>query len=256
MATSGLYSPSLDLSGKRALVTGAGRGIGRACALALAGVGASVTLVSRTQSEIESAAETIRTQGGSADILVADLYDVAASQKALESGEPWNILVNNAGTNKPQAFVDVDEATYDELTDLNVKGAFFVAQAVARKLVATGLPGSLINISSQMGHVGGKKRSVYCATKHALEGLTKAMALDLAEHGVRVNSVCPTFIKTPMTKQFLEDSDFVAETLSKIPIGRLGEAEDVVGAVVFLASDLAALITGSSIMVDGGWTAV
>lgn len=256
MATSGLFSPSLDLSGKRALVTGAGRGIGRACALALAGVGASVTLVSRTQSEIESVAETVRTQGGSADILVADLSDVAASQKALESGEPWHILVNNAGTNKPQAFVDVDEATYDELTDLNVKGAFFVAQAVARKLVATGLPGSLINISSQMGHVGGKKRSVYCATKHALEGLTKAMALDLAEHGVRVNSVCPTFIKTPMTKQFLEDPDFVAETLSKIPIGRLGEAEDVVGAVVFLASDLAALITGSSIMVDGGWTAV
>ena len=185
-----------------------------------------------------------------------DVGDIAAAATAIEAGGPFDILVNNAGTNRPAGFLDVTPEDYDAVTDLNVRSAFFVAQAVARGLVAAGRPGSIINMSSQMGHVGGQRRTVYCASKHAMEGFTKAMALDLAPHGIRVNTVCPTFIETPMTKAFFDDPAFLEATLAKIPLGRLGQVEDVVGAVIYLASDASRLVTGSALKVDGGWTAV
>ena len=247
----------LNLQGRRALVTGAGRGIGRACAEALARAGAEVTLLSRTASDLTEVAADIAGGGGVADVLVCDCTDRAAVAERLSSAPGhWDVLVNNAGTNRPMPFLEVGEEDYEAVMALNVKAAFFVAQAAAAKMVDAGARGSIINMSSQMGHVGGRRRSLYCASKHALEGMTKAMALDLAPHGIRVNTVCPTFVLTPMTAPFFEDEDFRADTLERIPLGRLADVEDVTGAVVFLASDAAAMITGSAIKIDGGWTAV
>ena len=157
--------------------------------------------------------------------------------------------------NRPQPFDQVDVATYDAVFELNVRSAFFMAQGVVKGLLAAGQPGSIIHVSSQMGHIGGKKRTVYCATKHAVEGFSKAMAMDLAEHGIRSNTLCPTFIRTPLTDPYFKDEAFMAETLSKIPLGRIGEVEDLMGAVLYLASDASSLVTGTSLMVDGGWTA-
>ena len=247
----------MRLDGRRALVTGAGRGIGLACAEALAAAGAEVTLLSRTRSELEQAAAGLEAAGGRADVLVCDCTDAAAVSEVI-GGAPghWDVLVNNAGTNRPQTFLEVTREAFDEVMRINVTGAFFVAQVVAAKMAAAGSGGSIVNMSSQMGHVGGAGRSVYCASKHAMEGMTKAMAIDLAPHRIRVNTVCPTFILTPMTAGFLEDEAFRADTLGRIPLGRLGEPHDVTGAVVFLASDASALITGSALKVDGGWTAI
>ncbi len=247
----------LRLDGQRALVTGAGRGIGLACAEALAAAGAAMTLLSRTRSELEQAAEAIAAAGGRADVLVCDCTDAEAVAEVV-GGAPghWDVLVNNAGTNRPQSFLEVTREAFEAVMQINVTGAFFVAQAVAAKMAAAGEGGSIVNMSSQMGHVGGARRSVYCTSKHAMEGMTKAMAIDLAPHRIRVNSVCPTFILTPMTAPYFEDEAFRADTLGRIPLGRLGEPSDVTGAVVFLASDASALITGSALKVDGGWTAV
>ncbi|MDE0652972.1 MAG: SDR family NAD(P)-dependent oxidoreductase [bacterium] len=244
----------LRLDGQRALVTGAGRGIGLACAEALAEAGAHVTLLSRTRSELEQAAEDI---GGRADVLVCDCTDADAVSEVI-GGAPghWDVLVNNAGTNRPQTFLEVTREAFEEVMRINVTGAFFVAQTVAAKMAAAGEGGSIVNMSSQMGHVGGAGRSVYCASKHAMEGMTKAMAIDLAPHTIRVNTVCPTFVVTPMTAPYFEDEAFLADTLGRIPIGRLAEMNDVTGAVVFLASDASAMITGSALKVDGGWTAI
>jgi NAD(P)-dependent dehydrogenase (short-subunit alcohol dehydrogenase family) len=247
-------TPSFQLDGKRALVTGAGRGIGLAAAAALAEAGAHVTLVARNAAEIEAAAASIRDAGFHAKALSLDVTDPAAAG-TLEAGGPYHILVNNAGTNRPAPFTDVTVADFDAIFGLNVRSAFFVAQAVARGLIAAGEPGSIIHMSSQMGHVGGANRSVYCATKHALEGLTKAMAIDLAPRGIRVNTIGPTFIETPMTKGFFENETFLKDTLARIKLGRLGKVEDLMGAIVFLASDASALMTGSSMVIDGGWTA-
>ncbi len=247
----------LDLQGRRALVTGAGRGIGRACAEALARAGAEVTLLSRTASDLEEVAEVIVSGGGTADVLVCDCTDRAGVAEGLGNAPGhWDVLVNNAGTNRPKPFLEVGEDDYEAVMAVNVKAAFFVAQTTAAKMVDAGARGSIINMSSQMGHVGGQRRTLYCASKHALEGMTKAMALDLAPHGIRVNTICPTFVLTPMTAPFFEDEDFRADTLGRIPLGRLADVGDVTGAVVFLASDAAAMITGSAIKVDGGWTAV
>ncbi|HET9019605.1 MAG TPA: SDR family NAD(P)-dependent oxidoreductase, partial [Acetobacteraceae bacterium] len=247
-------TPSFRLDGRRALVTGAGRGIGRACAVALADAGAEVTLAARSGDEIEEAASAIRGDGGTAEALVLDVLDPAAVRAALAARAPFDVLVNNAGTNRPAGFLDVTEADFDTVIDLNLRAAFFVAQAVARRLCDAGRGGSIINMSSQMGHVGSARRTVYCASKHALEGLTKAMALDLAPHRIRVNSIAPTFIETPMTQPFFEDPAFRAAVLGKIKLGRLGRVEDLMGAVVFLASDASALMTGTSLVIDGGWT--
>lgn len=186
---------------------------------------------------------------------VCDVTDSRQVEEAVDFLEQVDILVNNAGTNVPEPFLEVSEDNLDRMLAVNVKGVFLVAQAAARCMVERGEGGSIINISSQMGHVGAPRRTVYCATKHAVEGLTKAMAVELAPHNVRVNSVAPTFVETPMTKPLLEDETLREDTLSRIPLGRLWRVEDVTGAVLFLASPAAGLITGASLLVDGGWTA-
>ena len=248
-------TPSLRLDGRRALVTGAGRGIGLACAAALAEAGAEVTLAARSASEIEAAAEAIRAASGMASAAVLDVSNLAAAAEFFEARPAFHILVNNAGTNRPKPVLEVSEDDYDAVLDLNLKSAFFVAQGCARRMVAEGVAGSLIHMGSQMGHVGGVNRSLYCASKWGLEGLNKALALDLARHGVRSNTIAPTFIETPMTRPFLEDQAFRERVLAKIKLGRLGRPEDLMGAVLFLASDASALMTGASLVIDGGWTA-
>jgi NAD(P)-dependent dehydrogenase (short-subunit alcohol dehydrogenase family) len=248
-------TPSFRLDGRRALVTGAGRGIGLAAAAALAQAGAEVVLAARSATEVEEAAMAIRAEGGQARGLVLDVTDLGAAARAIEAAGPFHALVNNAGTNRPAPFQDVTVADFDAIMELNVRAAFFAAQAVARGMIAAGIGGAIVHVSSQMGHVGGARRSVYCASKWAIEGLARAMAVDLAPHGIRVNTLCPTFIETPLTKPFFEDAAFKAQVLSMIRLGRLGQVEDLMGAIVFLCSDAAALMTGSSVVVDGGWTA-
>jgi len=248
-------TPSFRLDGKRALVTGAGRGIGLAAASALADAGAHVTLAARTAKEIEEAAEAIRGRGQQAEPLTLDVRDVDAVAQTMATQAPFDILINNAGTNRPTPFVETKVEDFDFVFSLNVRAAYFVAQAVTRRLLEAKRPGSIINMSSQMGHVGGPTRAVYCATKHAMEGFTKAMAIELAPHKIRVNTLAPTFIETPMTRPFFQNEAFRADTLRKIKLGRLGQLEDLTGAVVFLASDASALMTGTSLVVDGGWTA-
>jgi NAD(P)-dependent dehydrogenase (short-subunit alcohol dehydrogenase family) len=243
------------LDGKRALVTGAGRGIGRAAALALASAGAELTLVSRTPSELDAVAHEITAASGNARAMPLDVTRSEAVREAVAGLGRLDILVNNAGVNRPQPFLEVDEPTLDLLLGLNVRAAFLVAQAAARLMVAQG-SGVIINVSSQMGHVGSElNRTVYVMTKHAIEGLTKAMAVELAPKGVRVVSIAPTFVETLLSKPFLDDPTTRKWILDRIPLGRVGTSEEVASAIVFLASPAAALVTGSSLLVDGGWTA-
>ena len=248
-------TPSFRLDGRRALVTGAGRGIGLAAAAALAQAGAEVTLVARSGAEVEEAAAAIRAEGGRAEAVALDVTDLAAMRAALAARPAFDVLVNNAGSARHAHFLEVTAADYDAIMDLNLRAAFFVMQAVARGMKEAGRGGSIINLSSQMGHVGGPRRSVYCATKFAIEGMTKAASLDLAPHGIRVNTLCPTFIETPMTRPGLADPANRAWVLSKIKLGRVGQVEDLMGAVAYLASDASSLVTGTSLLVDGGWTA-
>ena len=247
-------TPSFRLDGKRALVTGGGRGIGLAAASALAAAGAHVTLAARTTAEIEEAAAAIRARGDKADALALDVTDIDAAKKALAAAAPFHVLINNAGGNRPAYLPDVKVDDFDFIFSLNVRAAFFMAQTVALRLMQEKLPGSIINVSSQMGHVGAARRTVYCASKHAMEGFTKAMAIELAPHSIRVNSLGPTFLETPMTKPFFENKAFRDEVLSKIKLGRLGQLDELTGAIVFLASDASSLMTGSALVLDGGWT--
>ena len=249
-------TPSFRLDGRKALVTGAGRGIGLAAASALAGAGADVCLLARTGSEVSEAADAICARGDVASAFALDVTDTAAMTQLISEQGPFQVLVNNAGTNRPAPCIDYTEADYDDVMTLNVRSVYFTTRAVARGLVAANLEGSIINISSQMGHVGGPGRTVYCASKHALEGFTKALAWELGEGGVRVNTLCPTFIETPMTEPMLEDETFKERVVSQIALGRVGQVEDLMGAIVYLASDASRLVTGSALMVDGGWTAV
>lgn len=248
-------TPSLRLDGRRALITGAGRGIGVAVAAALAEAGAEVTLCARSPDEIASVSAEIRARGGRAVELALDVTDHSAVMDTIGRLAPFDILVNNAGTNRPGPFADMHPEDYDAVMSLNVRAAYFMAQAVARSLIKAGRAGSIIHMSSQMGHVGAANRTVYCASKWAIEGLSKAMAVELAPFGIRSNTICPTFIETQMTKPFLEDAGFRDNVLSKIKLGRIGKPEDLMGAVVFLASDASALMTGASLVIDGGWTA-
>ncbi|MBZ9683474.1 MULTISPECIES: SDR family NAD(P)-dependent oxidoreductase [unclassified Mesorhizobium] len=248
-------APSFRLDGKRALITGAGRGLGLAAAHALAHYGAEVFLAARTLSEVEAAAANIIRSGGRAEAIALDIRDVEAVSEAVSHRSAFHVLVNNAGMNRTNPFLDVTQVDFDDIIGLNLRASFFVAQIVARRMVEQGVSGSIINMSSQMGHVGAATRSVYCASKWAMEGMTKAVAIDLAPHKIRVNSVCPTFVETPLAQNFLKNEAFRAEVLHKIKLGRIGHVDDITGAVVFLASDASSLMTGSSMVIDGGWTA-
>ena len=246
-----MSSTPFDLKGKTALVTGAGKGIGRACVESLAAAGADVIAVARTESDLSSLVAT------APDQITAWVADVTSDDflARVEALDKLHVLVNNVGTNKPQPFVDVERDVLDNMLDLNVRSAFLVAQAGARVMTRCG-GGSIIHMGSQMGHVGAPNRTVYCMTKHAIEGLTKAMAVELAPQGIRVNSVAPTFIETPLTKPMFENPEFHKDVLSRIPMGKIGQTEDVANAVVFLASPASAMVTGDSLKVDDGWTAV
>lgn len=248
-------TPAFRVDGQRALVTGAGRGMGLAAAAALAQAGASVTLVSRSEAELRAACDRIRAEGGLCDHLVLDVTDAGAVNAALSARPAYRILVNNAGMNRPKPLVDLEDEDIDAVLNLNVKAAFYVTRVVARQLLAAGLPGSVINVSSQMGLVGSPRRTLYCASKHAIEGMSKALAWELGPANIRVNTVCPTFIETAMTAGMFEDATFRDWVIGKIALGRIGRVEEVMGAIVFLASDASSLMTGSALMLDGGWTA-
>ena len=248
-------TPSFDLAGKRALVTGASSGIGLAGAVALAERGARVVLAARRQEVLREIAAQMRTRGWQADVLALDVSDIAATSEAVATQGPFDILLNSAGLARHSSALATMAEDFDAVMNINLRGAYFLSQAVAKGLIVAGKSGSLINISSQMGHVGGLDRAVYCASKFAVEGFTKAMALEFGPAGIRVNTICPTFILTDLTRPSFEDPEKRAWILSKIKLGRPGEVEDIMGAVVYLASDAAKLVTGTAMMVDGGWTA-
>ena len=248
-------TPTFDLSGKRALVVGASSGIGQASALALAEHGAEVTLAARQLEKLVELADHITGENWLARVLELDVTDVTATAKAVEYAGPFDILVNSAGQARHSAATDTTAEDFDAVMNINLKGAYFLTQAVARGLLAAGRPGSLINISSQMAHVGGMERAVYCASKHAVEGFTKAMAIEFGPSKIRINTICPTFILTPLSQPTFDDPEKRAWVLDKIKLGRAGRVEDIMGAVVYLASNASDLVTGTSMMIDGGWTA-
>lgn len=244
--------PSLRLDGMRALVTGASRGIGRAAAVALAESGADVRLAARTLADCEETAAALRAKGLKAEALALDVTDREAVRRVVAAEGPFDILINNAGTIARESFLETSDESVDRLLDLNVRAAFTVAQAVAQGMIAAGKGGAIVNTSSVNGYVAGPNRSVYTATKHAVEGLTKAMAYELTRHGIRVNSVCPGFIETPMTAGILADAEFRKAQEARIPLGRILRVEDLMGAFVFLCSPAAAAMAGTHIIVDGG----
>jgi len=248
-------TPSFDLSRKRALVTGASSGIGLACAVALAEHGAEVTLAARRGDRLREIADRMAAENWLSLVLELDVGDVEATARRVAENGPYDILLNSAGLARHAKATDTTPDDFDAVMAINLRGAYFLTRAVAKGLLKAGRPGSLINISSQMGHVGGLERSVYCASKFAVEGFTKAMALEFGPAKIRVNTICPTFILTDLTRATFEDPEKRAWVLDKIKLGRPGEVEDIMGAVVYLASDAAALVTGSSLMVDAGWTA-
>lgn len=248
-------TPSFRLNGQRALVTGATSGIGLASGAALAQAGAEVVLVARGAEALARTVDAFAVEGLNAHALPLDITDIAATAAAVAMHGPFDVLVNSAGLARHAPAVATTPADYDAVTNVNVRAAYFLSSAVAKGLIAAGKPGSLINVSSQMGHVGGPDRAVYCASKHALEGMTKAMAIEWGPHGIRVNTLCPTFIRTPLGEQTLSIPERRAWILSKIKLGRVGEVEDIMGPVVFLASSASAMMTGTSLLIDGGWTA-
>jgi NAD(P)-dependent dehydrogenase (short-subunit alcohol dehydrogenase family) len=248
-------TPSFRLDGKTALVVGASSGIGQASAVALAEAGAQVTLAARSTDKLKRTVEALRQIGLAARSLALDIQDVEATERAIGACPAFDILVNSAGLARHGPALETTLTDFDAVMGINVRGAYFVTCATARKLVGAKRAGSLINISSQMAHVGGIDRAVYSATKHAVEGFTKSMAIEWGKHGIRVNTICPTFIRTPLAEQTFANPDRVRWIEEKIKLGRIGELEDIMGAVTFLASDAAAMITGTALMVDGGWTA-
>lgn len=248
-------TPSMRLDRRRALVTGASRGIGLGAACALAAAGAHVVLAARSGDKLTAVCAAMNEAGYSCEPLILDVTDTAQVRSKLGGMDAFDILINNAGANRPGPMIKMTEDDYDMVMNVNVRAAYFVAQSVVARMIDEGRGGCIINTSSQMGHVGGIDRTVYCASKFAIEGLSKALAIEVGQHAIRVNTVCPTFIATPFTEKTLADPERVAWIKSKIKLGRIGEIEDVMGAYVFLASDAASLITGASLLVDGGWTA-
>ena len=248
-------TPSFSLDGRRALVTGGSSGIGLGCAVALAEAGAHVIIMARRQEQLDEVAEAMTEAGHSVEVHAGDIGDIEGMAAAVEHLRPLDIFVNSAGLARHAPAVDTDPADFDAVMNVNLRGAYFASRAVAKAMMAEGRKGSIINISSQMAVVGGIDRAVYCASKHAVEGFTKSMAIEMGPHGIRVNTVCPTFIRTPLTEQTFSQPARVKWIEEKIKLGRVGEVEDVMGAVRFLASDAAALVTGTALLIDGGWTA-
>ncbi|MBL5882157.1 MULTISPECIES: SDR family NAD(P)-dependent oxidoreductase [Lelliottia] len=248
-------TPSFALRGKRALVTGGSKGLGFASAVALAQAGAQVWIAARDPLTLEHAAALAGESGLTLHPLALDITDSASVESALGQLPAFDILVNSAGLARHEPFLTVSEDNFDAVMTLNLRATFFISQRVAQRMRDEGIAGSIIHVSSQMGHVGGPNRSVYCASKFALEGLSKTMALELGDAGIRVNTICPTFIETELSRQSLDNPDFRRYVLENIKLRRLGRVEDVMGPVVFLASDAAAMITGTALLVDGGWTA-
>ena len=246
-------TPSFRLDGKRALVAGGSRGIGLGCAVALAEAGAHVIVAARNAVQVQAAVNEMAQAGFSAEALVLDVTDVAAVRDAFDAIGPVDVLVNSAGLARHSPALETTPEDFDAVAAVNIKAAYFLAQAAARQMVGRG--GSIIQISSQMAHVVGIDRAVYCGTKHAVEGMTKAMAIEWGPQSIRVNTICPTFILTDLTRPTFDDPDKRAWIEAKIKLPRVGQVEDVMGACLFLASDASALVTGTSILVDGGWTA-
>jgi NAD(P)-dependent dehydrogenase (short-subunit alcohol dehydrogenase family) len=244
------------LAGRSVMVAGASRGIGAAVAVACARAGAgSVALAARDAAGLELEAESVRAHGAAAQAMPCDITDAARSRAVVEAADGLDVLVYSAGTNRPQPFVDVAEEAFDELFAVNVRGAYFTAQAAARRMLREGTRGTIVLLSSQMGHVGAIRRTAYCATKHAVEGLVKAAALELAPSGIRVVAVAPTFVRTDLTAAQLDDPVIGPPLLAQIPLGRWATPDEVAEAVVWAASPAAAMLTGTSIVLDGGWTA-
>jgi len=248
-------TPSMSLNGRKAIITGASSGIGLGCAVALAEAGAHVCLSARNSKNLNKVVEAIQAKGMNAEAITLDVSDVKASQEAILTNGPFDVLVNSAGSAHHTPSKDTNEEDFDDVMNVNLRGAYFLTQAVAKGLIQNKKPGSLINISSQMGHVGGIDRAVYSASKHAVEGFTKAMAIEWGPYNIRVNTICPTFIRTPLTQSTFNNPKHRGWIEEKIKLGRVGEVEDIMGAVIFLASDASAMVTGSALMVDGGWTA-
>ncbi len=248
-------TPSFNLNGKRSLVTGAGRGIGMGASIALAQAGSEIVMVSRTEEQLIALNDHIKNLGLKSSYKPLDVTNDKDLKEFIDNEKPFDILVNNAGTNIPSSLIETKIDDFDYVMSLNVKSVINLTKHVVTKMLDNNIQGSIINVSSQMGHVGGPNRTTYCSTKFAIEGFTKSLSIELAPKGIRVNSICPTFIKTPMTEPFLKDDKFKDQVISMIPIGRLGEIEDLMGPFVFLASDASSLMTGSSLLVDGGWTA-
>jgi len=248
-------TPSFRLHGRRALVTGASSGIGLGCAVALAEAGAHTVLAARRRDRLDATVAELISRGASAEALTLDVADIDATARAVQELGPFDVLVNSAGIARHSAAMDATLGDFDAVMGVNLRGAYFLTRDVAKGLIAAGRPGSLITISSQMGVVGGPERSVYCASKWAVEGFTRAMAIEFGPHGIRVNTICPTFIRTHLPESTFDDAERLAWVESKIKLGRVGEIEDIMGAAVYLASDASSLVTGTSLLVDGGWTA-
>lgn len=248
-------TPSFRLDGRRALVTGASSGIGLGCAVALAEAGAHVTIAARRLEQLNETAAEMTAQGWSVQAMKMDVADIEKTAAAIAANGPYDILVNSAGLARHSPSIETQPQDFDAVSGLNSKGAYFLTQAVAKGLIEAGKPGSLINITSQMAHVGGQERAVYCGTKAGVEGFTRAMAIEWGPLGIRVNTIAPTFIRTPLTASTFARPEMVAWIEDKIKLGRIGEVEDIMGAVTFLASDASGMVTGTSLLVDGGWTA-
>tara|TARA_B100000886_G_scaffold148104_1_gene100679 strand:- start:337 stop:1104 length:768 start_codon:yes stop_codon:yes gene_type:complete len=254
-----MFLKKYNLKNKIAVVTGAGKGIGRACAIALAEAGAKVILISRTKKDLDEVSKKIKKIKSKCKSYVCDITNYNDIKQIINKQSKIDILINNAGNNRPAHFTKVQTKDMEYMVKINTVATFNLAHLCALKMIKfknrKKIGGSIVNMSSQMGHVGGPIRSVYNMNKFGLEGLTKGMSIDLARYNIRVNTVCPTFVVTPMTKKFLKDKKFKKDMLNNIPLGRFAELSEVSSAVVFLASDAASMITGTSLLVDGGWTA-